>query len=46
MGDLFCLGPNPRGYSHQTGFDPQLKAAEPWLMEEATEVAAQTGMPC
>lgn len=37
MGDLFSLGPIPRGYSFQTGFDPQLKQAEPWIMKEETE---------
>lgn len=28
---------SPRGYSHQTGFDPQLTQAEQWMMKEETE---------
>lgn len=39
------FGPIPRGDSHQTGFEPQLKQAEPRVMTEEVEVAAQPGMP-
>lgn len=39
------FGPIPRGDSHQTGFEPQLKQAEPRVMPEEVEVAAQPGMP-
>ena len=37
MGDLFSLGLILRGYSYQTGFDSQLKQAEPWMMKEKIE---------
>lgn len=45
MGNLLCFVSIPRGYSHQSGFDPQLKQAQPWMMTEKTGVAAQPGMP-
>lgn len=45
MENLLCFGPILRGYSHQTGFDPQLKQAEPWMMIGEIEVAAVSEMP-